>query len=83
MKPIKNKIFAEIQEPKPTKGGLFLMDSDLEKNQAKVLAIGPKVAHIKVGDVVRFNPNWVSYYDFNGKKCVFMAEEEGADLIIV
>lgn len=77
MKPIRNQILAEIQEEKPTKSGIILTSGNLEKHQAKVLAVGPRVEHIKVGYVVRFDPNTAQFYDENGKKYVFFKEEGG------
>ena len=81
MKPIRNQIFAEIQEPKPTKSGLILLESNLEKYQAKVLAIGPKVEYIKVGDIVRYDRNNCRPYEHEGKKCVFFKEEGGVFVV--
>lgn len=77
MKPILNQILGEIQEAEPTKGGIILTTSNLSKYQAKVLAVGPKVKSIKVGDTVRYDPNTAQNYDEDGKKYVFFKEEGG------
>jgi co-chaperonin GroES (HSP10) len=81
MKPIRRRILAEILEPKPTKGGLILQGANLEKNQAKVLMIGPMVEFVKVGDTIRFNPNVAQPYEHENKKCVFLNEE--GDLLVI
>lgn len=73
--PIKNKILGQIIEQKPTNGGLILLDEDLNKHEVKVLAIGPLVNHVKVGDTVRFDPYSAVDYEYDGKKCVFFNEE--------
>ncbi len=81
MKLIRKRILAEVLEPKPTKGGLILQGANLEKNQAKVLMIGPGVEYVNVGDTVRFDPNVAQPYDHENKKCVFLNEE--GDLLVL
>lgn len=81
MKLIKRRILAEVLEPKPTKGGLILQGANLEKNQAKVLMVGPMVEYVKVGDTIRFNPHAAQPYEHEKKKCVFLNEE--GDLLVM
>ncbi|MEX0313424.1 MAG: co-chaperone GroES family protein [Allomuricauda sp.] len=77
MELLKNKILAEPLPEQKSEGGIILMDSNLEKHQAKVVDIGPKVEHIKIGDTVRFNHNSAQYYD--GK--IILREDQ--DVILV
>jgi chaperonin GroES len=58
LKPIKNNILLElIQKEKVTSSGIVLASADpTEVNRGKVLAVGPDVEDVKVGDEVL--PNW-------------------------
>lgn len=87
MKPIKNRIFAEIlPEPELKSGIIILNNENLNKYRAKVLAIGPEVKHVKIGDVVRYNENQSIAYEENGKKFIFLNETNGdlnSDIIAI
>lgn len=75
MKPLHNKIFAEIVPPKKTDSGIILPTDDKFNNMAKIISIGPKVKYAKVGMTINFNPHTVKYYEEDGKKYVFARED--------
>ena len=57
MRPLQDKIIVErIVTEKQTASGIILKSSD-EPDRAKVVAIGPDVTEVKVGDVVLLNWN--------------------------
>lgn len=74
MKPIQNKILAEVLESNETQSGLILMGEDGKRHYAKVLAVGPKVNKIKVGDTIDYNQHEAIDIDLDGKKCIFIIE---------
>ena len=73
--PIKNKILGELIDKKATESGIILLEDDLDAHEVIVLAIGPRVKHVKIGDTVRFDPSAAVPYDLGKKKCVFFREE--------
>lgn len=77
MKPIKKTILAEIIADEPTKSGIILKDFRLAQHKAKVLAVGPKVAHLKVDDVIKYDHNRVQHYEHEGRPCVWLTEDDG------
>jgi co-chaperonin GroES (HSP10) len=87
MKPIRNKVFAEILPPPQRESGIILRNNEtLDKYRAKVIAVGPDVKYVKQGDVVRYNENEAVPYEENGKKFVFLRETFGngnGDIIAV
>ncbi len=58
IKPIKNKIFIEQVKPeKETKSGIVLSDEAVQESiieEGDVIAVGPEVLDVKVGDRVSF-----------------------------
>jgi len=57
IKPLANRIVVErIEGSKQTDSGIILKSAD-EPDKAKVLAIGPKVDEVEIGDVVLLNWN--------------------------
>jgi co-chaperonin GroES (HSP10) len=58
LKPIKANVILElIQKEKVTQSGLILSSADpSEANRGKVLAVGPDVTDVSIGDTVL--PNW-------------------------
>jgi co-chaperonin GroES (HSP10) len=57
MRPLQDKIIVErIVTEKQTASGIILKSSD-EPDRAKVVAIGPDVTEVEVGDVVLLNWN--------------------------
>ena len=58
LKPIKNKVILElIEKEKVTSGGIVLQKADpTEANRGLVVAIGPEVTDVEVGQEVL--PNW-------------------------
>jgi len=74
--PTKSKIFGEILPVPETKSGLIIdTHSNLDKYRLKVLSVGPKVEHIKVGDIVRYDHNSAIDIKWDGKQCVFVDEQ--------
>lgn len=56
IKPLHDKVLIErIENVKQTSSGIILKNSE-EPDRAKVLAIGPDVTEVQVGDVVQ--PDW-------------------------
>lgn len=56
IKPLHDKVLIErIENVKQTASGIILKNSE-EPDRAKVLAIGPDVTEVQVGDVVQ--PDW-------------------------
>lgn len=74
MKPIKNKILAEVIENQTNNSGIILMGDDGKRHHAKVLAVGPVVEKIKVGDIIDYNIHEAIDYELEGKKCIFITE---------
>lgn len=81
MKPLKDKLYCQVIPEPEFENGIIVGESSLKKHKAKVLAIGPKVEHIKVGDIIKYNPNAVygNEWEEDGKTYVFVREEQ--DLI--
>jgi co-chaperonin GroES (HSP10) len=79
MRPLHNKIFAEILPPPKTAAGIILPGDDKLNNMAKVLEVGPKVKYAKKGMTMNFNQHTVQHYEENGKQYVFARED--ADVI--
>jgi co-chaperonin GroES (HSP10) len=75
MKPLHNKIFAEILPPPTTAAGIILPGDDKTINMAKVIAIGPKVKYAKIGMIMNFNQHTAQPYEEDGKKYVFALED--------
>lgn len=56
IKPLHDKVLIErIENVKQTASGIILKNSE-EPDRAKVLAIGPQVTEVQVGDIVQ--PDW-------------------------
>jgi co-chaperonin GroES (HSP10) len=57
IKPLQNKVLIErLESVKETASGIILKSSE-EPDRAKVLAIGPDVTEVEVGDIVLLNWN--------------------------
>lgn len=69
--PIGSKIYFEPENAK----SLLVTDSK-KKEKGKVLAVGPKVTEVKVGDIIIFTPWAVDTYEENLEKYYFTEENE-------
>lgn len=70
LKAIQNRIIAEpIEYQEEQVSGILLAKKEEKPRKGKVVAIGPKVEEIVVGDIVYFNSGW-SYreVEFDNKK---------------
>lgn len=82
LRPLGTKLVLElIEKETTTPGGIVLMSADpTEVNRGKVLAIGPEVVDIAVGDVIL--PNWNSARKTStGDQDVYIVNEE--DVVLV
>lgn len=76
MKPLKDRIFAEILPETETDSGIVLMGSNLDKHRCRVLSVGPGVKSIRQGQVLRYDHNISVSYEDKGKKFVFLRESD-------
>jgi co-chaperonin GroES (HSP10) len=76
MKPLRNNVLvAQIKEERNTESGIILTGPDVASKNGKVLAIGPDVEYVSVGETVvpdwsKGNPTTV-----DGIQCVIISEE--------
>lgn len=84
MKPIQDKIFAQkIKEEQKTASGIILPEKTKTANLYKVLAIGNKVQHVKVGDTVKkYNAAIRPVIDFNGIDVEVLREKGDIEFIM-
>lgn len=78
VKPLKDLVLIEPFEPeKVTQSGIIIPDSSQQQpNQATVVAVGPKVEEIKVGDHVFYPKSYqMNELDNEGKKQILLKEE--------
>lgn len=71
IKPIGGKIYFEPEDAK----SLLVTDSK-KKEKGKVLAVGPNVKEVNVGETIIFTPWAVDVYEENGEKYYFTEENE-------
>ena len=78
LKPIKNTVIVElVEKEKVSSGGILLAKADpIEVNRAEVLAIGPDVTDIAVGDQVLPNWNLATKTKFETKELYFISADE-------
>ena len=82
MKPLKNRVLAEIiTSEKKTASGIILPESHKTKYRAKVLFTGPKVEFLKVGDIVKYHQGQGAHYIHNDKNCLFLKEDIDIDFV--
>jgi co-chaperonin GroES (HSP10) len=84
MKLLHDNILAEIIKfDNKTASGIILDDKAvLNKYEAKVIAIGNKVEHVKIGDTIRYNANSGTNFTLNNEKCVFLRENRDVILVL-
>lgn len=73
---LKDRIFAEVLPIKEPESGIILGEADLDRHRCKVLAVGPEVEVVKVGQVLRFDHNTAVPYEEGSKKFVFLRERD-------
>lgn len=78
LRPIKNNIIVElIEKEKVSAGGIVLQSADREEvSKGLVLAIGPNVEYIKVGELVLPNWNKAQKSKFDDKEFYVISEDE-------
>lgn len=78
LRPIKNNIIVElIEKEKVSAGGIVLQSADREEvSKGLVLAIGPNVEYIKVGELVLPNWNRAQKSKFDDKEFYVISEDE-------
>lgn len=78
LKPLAERLVAvQITPETKSKSGIFIPDSAKEKPQlAEVLAIGKKVAEIKVGDQILYNQYGPADIKFEDTDYLLMKEED-------
>ena len=59
-----NILTTKLTEDEKSKAGIILGKSATKKNLAKVVQIGNKVKHVKVGDTIK-------YYEFAGEELTY------------
>lgn len=83
MRLIGTKVLVEILEPnQQTAAGIILPADKQDKNKGKVLFVGSGVEYLKVGDTVRYYPNSGTYYEFDGKRCLFLREDQDIEVVL-
>ena len=76
MKPLKNRVLAEKVEVE----SLIITLEDTRR--AKVIAIGDQVKHLKIGDVIQYHNGCGTPYEHEGKKCLFLSEDQDIEVIL-
>lgn len=84
MKLLSNRILCEPieKEENVTSSGIILGNKPKNKNDFRVLLVGPKVEHIKVGDII----SKMEYTDgipfpFEGKNCFLFNEDSQIEFV--
>jgi co-chaperonin GroES (HSP10) len=81
MKILGNRLLAEIIiDDKKTAGGIILPSQ--QKFHAKVLIVGPKVKHLKIGDKISYFQGVGTTMEYDGKDCIFLEEEFECELVL-
>jgi len=85
MKLLSDRILVEPieKEENKTESGIILGNKPKNKNDFKVLLVGPKVQHTKIGDTVR-KMEYVSGIpiEYKGKMCLLLKEDSEIDFVI-
>lgn len=86
IKPLGSRILVQREEPKTTKGGIFLPESAQQKpRQGKVLAVGPgkvddkgrlQPLDVNVGDEVLFSSYSGTEYKMDDQDLLILSEED-------
>ena len=75
VQPLGRRVAAEPMETdNKTASGLYLAGDKKDTHTAKVVAVGPKVAALKVGDVIVHQS--YSTYDVDGQEYVIVSEKD-------
>lgn len=77
MKVSKNKILAEVLE-EPQKSAIIVSENKRAYVKARVLSVGEDVKSLETGDtIVVFNVYEAQILEYEGKKLIFVKDEEG------
>ncbi len=76
--PIKDRIILkQVEAEEKTKGGLLIPDeAKCRAPRGEVLAIGPEVKDVKVGDVLIMVDKWFSTFKHEGQEYVVINEPD-------
>lgn len=71
IQPISNRIYIQPEVSE----SVLKLSTPQKKEKGKVLAVGPDVKEVQVGDYVIFTPWAVDVYEENGEKYYFVSED--------
>lgn len=77
----KGILVEKIKGEKKTEGGIIIPEQQHKDNDCVVLMVGPKVENVKVGDKIRRVQFAGTPFDYEGKDCLYLTEDEGIDFI--
>jgi co-chaperonin GroES (HSP10) len=81
MKILGNRLLAEkIIDDKKTAGGIIIPSQ--KKFHAKVLIVGPKVKHVKVGNTIKYYQGAGNTMEYQGRDCLFLNEEFDCEAVL-
>lgn len=81
MRILGNRLLAEkITDNNKTASGIILPEQN--KFEAKVLIVGPKVKHIKVGDKIKYFQGVGAEMEYQEKDCIFLEEEFECEIVL-
>ena len=85
MKLLQDRLLVEPfeKEENKTDSGIILGNKPKNKNDFKVILVGPQVQHTKIGDTVR-KMEYVSGtpIEYNGKMCLLLKEDSEIEFVI-
>ncbi len=77
MQLIRNKVLIEvIESEEKTASGLFIPLNKRNDNEGTVIAFGPDVDFLTIGDKIRHYRGFGTPYTHEGKKCLFLKADE-------
>ncbi len=77
MKLTGDKVLVHVFEPaETTAAGLFIPLAKRVKNEGVVLLTGPRVKSVSIGNKIRFYKGFGTPYTHEGKKCLFLKNDE-------
>ena len=79
IRPLRDKVILKKIKTEMSKGGIYLTDENTVNSRPRkgeVLAIGPDVKEVKVGEVIWFGPFNAVDFECEGEKIALIAEHE-------
>lgn len=71
-----NVLIERIVPEEKTASGLFIPKSNQNHNRGIVIAFGPKVDFLSVGDTIQHYKGFGTPYTHEGKNCLFLKADE-------